>query len=95
MSTNSMRSAELLAAESERARAIRMPLVAYSETVARLRQQYEDAMASALAELRAALYPAQHEYNAAVIAAEHLGGGGWQPARGVRDVRRPSTGRVC
>jgi hypothetical protein len=62
----------LVQAEMERSRATREAEVEYSETVAKLREQFEFELAEAAARRRRAVLPAHRAYNTAVIQAERV-----------------------
>lgn len=66
------RNAALLQAEADRYHATRDAEIEYSETVAKLREQFESDLAEAATRRRAAVSPAHRAYNVAVIAAEQL-----------------------
>jgi hypothetical protein len=64
------RNVALVQAEIARSHASHEAQVEYSETVAKLRERYEQDIAAALAQLRASTRPAYQAYNEAVITAE-------------------------
>lgn len=66
-----VRNAALLAAERQRDEATHDAEVEYSETVLKLREQFEADLAAASAHRLARVTPAQQAYNRAVVAAEH------------------------
>jgi hypothetical protein len=64
------RNRALLAAEQARALAVRDADLEYSETVAKLRWNFETELAEVETRRRTRVFPAHRAYNAAVVAAE-------------------------
>lgn len=65
-----VRNAAFLTAEAERAAASRSAQIEYSETVAKLREQFEGDLGEATRRYCEAVCPVHRRYNAAIIEAE-------------------------